>query len=183
VVRRQHTEPLTKLKEVAEHLRSTGAPAGFAETVESVMTVEGNRALARAIMAQRELDGEIGQNLAINMPLAVREEIKANVAKAQRENPDRDPKKAITATSEAAKALNAFLAGEFIPTRQPRAARGTAEETGNLNVRVDPALRQRAEDFGADHASEFGWAPRASHIISGWLVQKFTEAGKTAPAE
>ena len=168
------------LTEAAAFLRAEGKEQ-HAETVEFVLTPEG-RTFVNRLRVQRlreeEAEGKYGQNLAIAMPVVVREDIKANVAQAQRENPDRSPEKAITASSEANKALEAFLAGEFVPERPQRAARGTAEKTGNLNVRVDPDLRQRAEDFGADNAAGFGWAPRASHVIASWLVQRFTTAGR-----
>lgn len=164
------------LTEAAAFLRAEGKDQ-HADTVEFVLTPEG-RTFVNRLRVQRlreeEAEGKYGQNLAIAMPLLVREDIKANVAQAARENPGEK----VTVSTEAAKALEAFLAGEFVPERPQRAARGTAEKTGNLNVRVDPDLRQRAEDFGADNAARFGWAPRASHVIASWLVQRFTTAGR-----
>lgn len=163
------------LTKAAAHLRETGKPE-WADTVDFVLTPEGRSFLNRLRverLRQEEAEGEFGQNLALYMPLRVREEIKASVAKAARENPGRK----ITVSSEAGRALEAFLAGEFVPAKPQRAARGSAEKTSNLNVRVDRELRERAENFGADNASRFGWAPRASHIITAWLVERFTQAG------
>lgn len=179
-LRPEDKKRVDQLTAAAKHLREDGKDE-LAGAVDFVLTPEGrlfmNRLRVDRLRAA-EAAGEFGQNLAIMMPLRVREEIKANVAQAQRENPD--PNTAITASSEANKALAAFVAGDFVPERPQRAARGTAEKTGNLNVRIDPDLRQRAEDFGADHAARFGWAPRASHIIAAWLKGRFTEAGRAS---
>lgn len=168
----------------------------MADAVDFVMTPEG-RSFVNRLRVQRlreeEAEGKYGQNLAIAMPLAVREDIKERVAKAakaaQKEERERaaaegrEPKKVtVSIPAEAQKSLEAFLAGEFVPERPQRAARGTAGKVGNLNVRVDPDLRQRAEDFGADNAARFGWAPRASHVIAAWLIGKFTQA-EAEPAE
>ncbi|MGV9226368.1 hypothetical protein ACWDPF_27290 [Streptomyces albogriseolus] len=162
------------LTAAASHLRAEGKTE-WADTVDFVLSPEGRLFVNRLRvdrLRQETAEGKYGQNLAIAMPLPVREEIKAGIAQAARSS---DVK--VTASTEAARALEAFLAGEFVPEQPKRAARGTAEKTVNLNVRLDPDLRQRAEDFGADNAAEFGFAPRASHIISSWLVQRFTEAG------
>lgn len=171
------------LTEAAAHLRSEGRTE-WADTLDFVLTPDG-RAFVNRLRVDRlreeEAEGKFGQNLALGMPLEVREEIKANVARADRENPTTDPKERITLQNEATKALEAFLAGEFVPPKPQRATRGSFEKKVNLNIRLDPKrpeLRQRAEDFGADNAAGFGWAPRASHIIIGWLVEHFTEAGK-----
>jgi hypothetical protein len=171
------------LTEAAAHLRSTGREE-WADTVDFMLTPDGRAFLNRLRvdrLRQEDAEGKYGYNLAIGMPLTVREEIKANVAKAARENPASDPKKQITLQNEATKALEAFLAGTYVPPKPQRAVRGSAEEKVNLNIRLDPdlpELRQRAEDHGADNASEFGWAPRASHVIFGWLAERFTAAGR-----
>ena len=162
------------LTAAASHLRAEGKTE-WADTVDFVMSPEGRLFVNRLRvdrLRQETAEGKYGQNLAIAMPAPVREEIKAAIAQAARSS---DVK--VTASTEAARALEAFLAGKFVPSMPKRAARGTAEKTVNLNVRLDPELRQRAEDYGADHAAQFGFAPRASHIISSWLVQRFTEAG------
>lgn len=162
------------LTATASHLRAEGKTE-WADTVDFVLSPEGRLFVNRLRvdrLRQETVEGKYGQNLAIAMPAPVREEIKAAIAQAARSS---DVK--VTASTEAARALEAFLAGKFVPSMPKRAARGTAEKTVNLNVRLDPDLRQRAEDYGADHAAQFGFAPRASHIISSWLVQHFTEAG------
>ena len=175
-LRPEDNKRVDQLTQASAHLRSEGK-AEWADTVDFVLSPEGasfvNRLRLQRLRQEGD-EGKFGQNLAIAMPLVVREEIKANVAKLARDTPGEK----ITVSTEAAKALEAFLAGEFIPDRPQRAAHGTAEKVGNLNVRLDPDLRQRAENVGADHAAEFGWAPRASHIIARWLVQRFTAAGR-----
>lgn len=180
-LRPEDQQRVNHLTQAAEYLRANGKEE-LADTVDFVRTPEGikfvNRLRVDRLRRETE-EGKYGQNLAIAMPLVVREEIKASVAQAQRDNPDRDPLKSITVSSEAVKALQAFVAGDFVPAKPVRAARGSADRTVNLNVRVDAELRKQAEDFGADNAAEFGWAPRASHIITAWLVQKFTQAGRS----
>jgi len=179
-LRPEDQQRVNDLTETAAFLRANGKEE-WADTVDFIRTPEGikfvNRLRVDRLRRETE-EGKYGQNLAIAMPLVVREEIKTSVAQAQRENPN--PQNPITVSSEAGKALQAFVDGEFVPVRPVRAARGSAEKTANLNVRVDADLRQRAEDFGADNAAKFGWAPRASHIITAWLVQKFTEVGAKA---
>lgn len=190
-LRPQDRRHVTNLTETAAFLRSSGKQE-WADTVDLMLsgTQEATEFLNRLRvqhLRQSDAEGKYGQNLAIYMPTTVREEIKANVAKADREHLAKSVQAAqeagieiqrITVSSEANKALEAFLTGEFTPAKPERAVRGTTQKTSNLNVRVDPALRQRAEDFGADNAARFGWAPRASHVIAAWLIQKFTEAGQ-----
>jgi len=189
-LRPEDQQRVNDLTETAAFLRANGKE-GWADTVDFIRTPEGikfvNRLRVDRLRRETE-EGKYGQNLAIAMPLVVREEIKTSVAQAQRENlaeelrrnVDPEERTTITVSSEAGKALQAFVDGEFVPVRPVRAARGSAEKTANLNVRVDADLRQRAEDFGADNAAKFGWAPRASHIITAWLVQKFTGTGAKA---
>lgn len=171
-LRPQDKKHVANLTEAAAFLRDSGKE-DWAASVDLVLsgTREGSEFLNRLRVKQlRQSDeqGEFGKNLPIYMPAAVRDEIKAGVAKVP----------GITVSSEANKALQAFLDGEFTPVKPQRAAHGSAPKMVNLNVRVDPDLRQRAEDYGADHASQFGFAPRASHIIAGWLIRNFTEAGQ-----
>lgn len=175
-LRPEDIKRVDQLAQVSAHLRSEGKTE-WADTVDFVLSPEGSRFVNRLRvqrLRQEGAEGKYGQNLAIAMPLVVREEIKANVAKLARTKPGEK----ITVSSEATRALEAFLAGEFVPDRPQRVARGMAEKVGNLNVLLDPGLRQRAENFGADHAAEFGWAPRASHIIARWLMRYYTAAGR-----
>jgi plasmid stability protein len=168
-LRPEDKKRVDQLTEAAAHLRSTGKDE-WADTVDFVLTPDGRAFLNRLRvdrLRQEESEGKFGYNLALAMPLEVREEIKATAARKKASLPD-----------EARKAMEAFLDGKFVPAKPQRATRGSGGEKVNLNIRVDPELRKRAEDYGADHAAQFGWAPRASHIIIGWLVQRFTEAGK-----
>lgn len=168
------TQLRTQLAHAAARLREVDSP-DLAEAVEEVLKPTGWGLLRRS---SPEVSGSghadrLPPNLPVRMPKAVREEIKRNVAAAQAAKPGVK----ITLATEAERALEAFLAGEFAPEQPQRLPRGAKVEWANLNVRVDAELRQRAEDFGADNAAEFGFAPRASHIISSWLIQRFTEAG------
>ncbi|RIH58566.1 hypothetical protein D3C59_33485 [Streptomyces sp. SHP22-7] len=129
-LRPEDKKRVDQLTAAAKHLREDGKDE-LAGAVDFVLTPEGrlfvNRLRVDRLRAA-EAAGEFGQNLAIMMPLRVREEIKANVAQAQRENPN--PDTAITASSEANKALAAFVAGEFVPERPQRAARGRRRRRG-----------------------------------------------------
>lgn len=181
-LRPEDKKRVDQLTAAAKHLRTEGKDE-WASAVEFVLTPEAGTFVNRLRvqrLRQEAAEGKFGQNLAIYTPAAVRDEVKERLAKAQRENPDKSPGQKITASSEAKKALEAFLAREFVPEQPQRAVHGSGEKRVNLNVRVDPELRQRAEDFGADHAAEFGWAPRASHIILSWLTTRFTDAGRAS---
>ncbi|MCX4571552.1 hypothetical protein OOK48_35110 [Streptomyces viridodiastaticus] len=189
-LRPEDKKRVEQLKEAAAFLRD-GGKEPQASAVEYLLSPEGTAFVNRLRierLRQETAEGKYGQNLSIAMPFAVRKDIKTNVARAAAEAQrkekelaaaeDREPKKvSVSIPAEAERALEAFLAGKFVPEKPKRAARGSAEKTVNLNVRVDPKLRQRAEDFGADHAAQFGFAPRASHVIASWLIQRFTEAG------
>lgn len=164
----------SQLTAAAARLREVDSP-DLAEAVELVLAPTGWGRLRRSApsVSGSGAGEELAPNLPIYMPKTLRDEIKAGVAKAPGN---------VTLSSEAEKALKAFVAGEFVPGKPERAARGTGGEKVNLNVRVDAELRKQAEDFGADNAAEFGWAPRASHVIAAWLIGKFTQA-EAEPAE
>lgn len=165
-----------KLTAAAARLREVDSPE-LAEAVEVVLAPTGWGRLRRSALEVSGSGVELDPNLPINMLESVRDEIKRNVAAAAKAN----PVAGISITVEAQRALEAFLAGEFVPDKPERSPRGTGQKKVNLNVRVNADLRKRAEDYGADNAAEFGWAPRASHIISSWLIARYTKP-KTAPA-
>jgi hypothetical protein len=168
----------SQLNAAAARLREVDSPE-LADAVDLVLAPNGWGRLRRSAPEAGGSADTLSPNLPIQMLKATREEIHAAVAEAAAANPGQD----ISVPTEARKALEAFLDGTFVPDQPKRAARGTGGEKANLNVRVDASLRERAEDFGADHAAEFGWAPRASHVIGAWLVDRFTAAGKTKAAE
>lgn len=170
----------SQLTAAAARLREVDSPE-LAEAVELTLTPTGWGRLRRsaAEVSGSGSSDSLPPNLPIYMVTAIRDEIYRNVAAAAAARPGED----ISVASEAAAALEAFLAGEFVPDKPERAPRGTGGKKGNLNVRVDAALRKDAEDFGADHAADFGWAPRASHIIAAWLIAKYTTPKKTTKAE
>lgn len=164
----------SQLTAAAARLREVDSP-DLAEAVETVLEPNGWGRLRRSAPEASGSGSTLDPNLPIGMLKAVRDEIKANVAAAARKRPGAG----ISIAAEAETALKAFLAGKFVPEQPERAPRGAGLEKANLNVRVDASLRQRAEDFGADNAAEFGWAPRASHIIAAWLTARYTTSKKT----
>lgn len=165
-----------KLTAAAARLREVDSPE-LAEAVEVVLAPTGWGRLRRSALEVSGSGADLDPNLPIGMLKSVRDEIKKNVAAAAAARPGHR----ISIASEARLALEAFLAGEFVPDMPERSPRGAGLEKANLNVRVNADLRKRAEDYGADNAAEFGWAPRASHIISSWLIARYTKP-KTAPA-
>lgn len=170
----------SKLTAAAARLREVDSPE-LAEAVELTLTPTGWGRLRRSAA---EVSGSgssdaLAPNLPIYMAKAVRDEIKKNVEAAAAAKPGLG----ISLPAEAKAALETFLAGKFAPEKPKWAPRGTAEEKANLNVRVDADLRQRAEEYGADHAAKFGYAPRASHVIAAWLIAKYTTPKKADKAE
>lgn len=152
-----------------------------ADAVDFLLSPSGWPMLGR--LRAGEGGSSLHPNLPIQMVATVRDEIKANVAKAAEKAARAGSDEVVSIPAEAEKALRAFLAGEFTPEQPARVARGAGQEKANLNVRVDAQLRKDAEDYGADNAAEFGWAPRASHIIAAWLIGKYTTPEKADKAE
>ncbi|WP_331756746.1 hypothetical protein [Streptomyces decoyicus] len=161
-MRPETTRPLTQLKQVATHLRSTGEPE-LAEFVEYATTTAGNKALMRAIMQQREIDGEIQPTFMVTIPERVRTQIKTKAEKAGED-----------LTEQANEALTAFIDGEYLPTQPMRAAYGSNVKKKNLNLRPSRDLRAQADARGKELEAELGWAPRASHVITSWLWERYS---------
>lgn len=164
--RQDDQKRVTELAQAAAHLRDTGKPQ-LADAVDFVLTPEGFAFLKRQRESWLIAEGHLHPNFAMAVPRSVREEIYKN-AKAQ----------GADLAQQATQALNEFLAGTYTPFRPARAARGSNVEMVNMNIRVEMALRSAADAAGKERAEEFGWAPRASHVITSWLVQHFTKASQ-----
>jgi hypothetical protein len=160
---RQDQNRVELLKQASAHLRETGAP-NLAEAVDFVMTDEGANFIGRLRWKAAEQENP---NLALRMPLALRDEIKASAKAAGK-----------TLTAQAVTALNAFLDGKFVPDNPKE--EGTFRAGGGpqamLNVRVNAELRKRADEYGAKLKEDgvLDWAPLTSHVLKAWFVQKFT---------
>lgn len=165
---RQDQHRVDLLKQASAHLRTTGAPEEVAEAVDFVLTDEGANFVNRLRWKET---GEENPNLALRMPLALRDEIKAGVEAAGKKLP-----------AQAVTALNAFLDGKFVPERAAATTRGTGGPSANLNVRVNAELRRRVDEHGRQLLADgvLDWAPLTSHVLKAWFVEKFT-AG--SPAE
>ena len=160
--RQQDQQRVSQLQQAATHLRETGKP-DLADTVDFVLTDEGRKFIGR-ISWQKT--GEEKPNLAMQVPVTLRDAVKAKAAAA-----------GANLEAEAQRALEEFVAGSFTPARPVKAARGQAPAKVNLNVRVNAALRRQAEEV-ADQLlaeGELDWAPKASHVIVAWFMDRVEE--------
>lgn len=152
------------LKQASAHLRSTGAPTEVAEVVDFVLTDEGANFVNR--LRWRDA-GEENPNLALRMPLVLRDEIKAGAKTAGK-----------ALTTQAVTALNAFLDGKFVPfdPKEEDVLRAAGRPEAMLNVRVNADLRKRVDEYGAKLKEDgvLDWAPKTSHVLKAWFVEKFT---------
>jgi hypothetical protein len=155
---RTDQDRVNQLHKASAHLRNTGAPE-LAEAVDFVLTDEGANFIGR--LRWRETAQE-NPNLALVMPKALRDQIKAGAQAAGKQ-----------LTTQAVVALNAFLNGEFVPPRPTRAPYGSGK--ANLNVRVNRELRERADEYGRKLLADgkLDWAPSTSQVLKAWFVEKF----------
>ena len=161
--RQEDQQRVENLQRAAAHLRETGAPPELAETVDFVLTDEGRKFIGR--LSWKKSDQE-KPNLPMYMPETLRADIKAAAAVA-----------GANLEAEAQMALEEFLAGRFTPGQTVREPRGEASKKVNLNVRVNADLRRRAENLGNDLLAqdEMTWAPKASHVIVSWFMDRLEE--------
>ena len=159
---RDDQQRLTQLQQASAHLREQGAPA-LADSVDFVLTEDGRKFINRLAWKDREQEKP---NLAMQMPDTLRDEIKAKAAVA-----------GANLEAEAQKALDEFVAGRFTPAQPKRAPHGQTPKKVNLNVRVDAGLRQQADEVGKQLLAEgeLDWAPRASHVIVAWFMDRVEE--------
>jgi hypothetical protein len=157
---RRDQDRVEQLRQASAHLRETGAPK-LADAVDFVLTDEGANFIGR--LRWKETADE-NPNLALSMPTVLRDAIKAG-ASAQGKN----------LTTQAVVALNAFLAGDFVPERPERGKPGTVAPKSNLNVRVNAELRARVDEHGRKLMEDgvLDWAPLTSHVLKAWYAQKF----------
>lgn len=164
---RQDQNRVELLKQASAHLRETGAPK-LAEAVDFVLTDEGANFIGRLRWKET---AEENPNLALRMPLVLRDEIKAGAKAAGK-----------TLTAQAVTALNAFLDGEFVPfdPKEEDVLRAAGGPQAMLNVRVNAELRKRADEYGAKLKQDgrLDWAPLTSHVLKAWFVEKFTAQPK-----
>jgi hypothetical protein len=157
---RRDQDRVEQLRQASAHLRETGAPK-LADAVDFVLTDEGANFIGRLRWKET---AEENPNLPLSMPTVLRDLIKKNAA-AQGKN----------LTTQAVVALNAFLAGDFVPQRQERGKPGTALPKSNLNIRVNRELRAQVDAHGKKLMEDgvLDWAPLTSHVLKAWYAEKF----------
>ena len=160
--RQQDQQRVAQLQQAATHLRETGKP-DLADTVDFVLTDEGRKFIGRMSWQKT---GEEKPNLAMQVPVTLRDAVKAKAAAA-----------GANLEAEAQRALEEFVAGSFTPAQPKKAGRGQAPAKVNLNVRVNAELRRQAEQVAGQLLSdgELDWAPRASHVIVAWFMDRVEE--------
>jgi hypothetical protein len=138
--------------------------AAVADAIDLVLSPKGMPLIGR-LQTLRDDDTDT-TNVAIRMPVVLREHLKKEAAVAH-----------ATLSDDAADALNAFIDGEFAPVKQQRAPRGaagtSATKSGNLNVTPPTSLIEQALHVSEERIGELGWMPRPSHIIAAYLIDKY----------
>lgn len=161
-ISRDDQQRVTQLQQAAAHLRETGKPA-LADAVDFVLTEDGRKFVGRLHWQERS---DEAPNFGIWMPATLRDEIKAKAAAA-----------GAHLQSEAEHALTEFVEGRFTPAQPERAARGQAGKKVNLNVRINAALRTRADEMGQEllDEGELDWAPSTSQILVSYFMDRVEE--------
>ncbi|MGV9278145.1 hypothetical protein [Streptomyces griseosporeus] len=80
-----------------------------------------------------------------------------------------------------------FLAGEFVPEKPVRSARGSDTAKDNLNVRPSKALRDRVQERCPQVSEELGWEVTPGRVAMSWLYSEYgitddDQRGVTTPA-
>jgi len=150
----------------AVKLREVGEPV-LADAVETLLTPNGWAILGRL------RSGEGGTELSPNKSMWLETSLKQRaIAGAEADRRD--------VLSVVVEGLEKFLRGEFVPSRPPRAPRGSAPSKTSLTARVPDDLWDAATTYGAEHAEELGWTPVASQVAVAYLAQLYPEP---APVE
>ncbi|MFK8851279.1 hypothetical protein [Streptomyces sp. Ac-502] len=149
---------LRRLSRASAHLRDTGAP-DLADAVDEMCAPTGWGKLRRAIEAASPLP----RNVAVYMPREERDHLRQAAA-------DRN----LVLTEEAHEGLRRFLAGEFTPVNLGRGPYTGDTVLSNLNLRLDPDLRSRADAHGKQlkETGELDWTPKAVHVVRQYLLQR-----------
>lgn len=161
-ISRDDQQRVAKIRQASAHLTKTGAPE-LAEQVDFLLTEEGRKFVGRLHWKGRS---EETPNFGIYMPVELRDEIKAKAATA-----------GAHLESEVAHALTEFVEGRFTPAQPKRAAHGQAGKKVNLNVRINAALRARADEVGRQLLAEgeLDWAPSTSQILVSYFMDRVEE--------
>ncbi|WP_042174597.1 hypothetical protein [Streptomyces sp. NBRC 110035] len=83
--------------------------------------------------------------------------------------------------------FRAFIAGDFVPAKPLRSARGSATPKDNLNVRPSKTLRDQVEALCPAKSTELGWQVTPGLVAAAWLYEEYgitddDQRGVTAPA-
>ncbi|MGW2863355.1 hypothetical protein [Streptomyces sp. NPDC001205] len=144
-----------------------------AEAIDLVLSPKGMPLIGRLQTLRPEDAGT--HNVAIRMPITLREHLKAQATAAHR-----------TLTDDAADALRQFIDGTFLPDKPQRAARSTpgtaAAISGNLNVTPPADLAKQASELGKSRTDELGWTPRLPSIITAYLIGRYGRPDNTDTA-
>jgi len=142
------------------------APAHIAQAVSAVLAPGGWEQL-RATDPARE---EGSKNLAMNLPLSIRDAIKAaheeQAAAAKKAGRDE-----VSLTAKVNEGLVAFLEGRFVPVQRPLRKAAQPEARRNLNVTASALLQRQA----AEKAQQIASDPRrgAAWVASEWLMHEY----------
>ena len=161
-ISRDDQQRVARIRQASAHLSKTGAPDLAAE-VDFLLTEDGRKFVGRLHWQERS---DEAPNFGIWMPESLRDEIKAKASTA-----------GAHLQSEAEHALTEFVEGRFTPAQPKRAGRGQAGKKVNLNVRINAALRGRADEMGQEllNEGELDWAPSTSQILVSYFMDRVEE--------
>lgn len=145
----------------------------YAEAVDAVLAPRGWELLKRPTVS-----ATARQNMGLYMAVAVKAalEAKARAEAGEAAQPGQPVKDPGTILGEVVdEGFKHFIDGKFTPDRPVKKPRGQgpAITKMNLNVRADPALRDRAAELCPAKSVELGWTVTPGLVAMAWLFSEY----------
>lgn len=145
-----------RLTVASDRLRESGDP-DLAEAIDAVTAPRGWELLKKPA---KETTAD--PNMALWMNKAIKDAIHAKARAAGDSLPD-----------VVDEGFRAFLAGDFVPAKPLRSARGSATPKDNLNVRPSKELRDQVEALCPERSAELGWKVTPGLVAAAWLYEEY----------
>nr|WP_202446850.1 hypothetical protein [Streptomyces sp. SID5468] len=75
--------------------------------------------------------------------------------------------------------FTALLAGQFKPTKQPKAPAGSADPKGTTSIRLSATRQAQVADYVNEHADDLGWKPSPAQVAVAWLEHQYPAPSRT----